>query len=471
MLPEWRLAVVLDTTDTEAHLGVLDHAAGSTTPQPRVLPLQLASLAWARPVKDENLGPAPRRMADVVQPGDVVMVEPEAAAPAQGKTPARPERLTLRQIPLVQGALVSMDPTTGRVLAMSGGWSFEQSQFDRATQAVRQPGSSFKPMVYLTAMEKNISPSQRFLDVPYVVDLGAAGRWRPHNDENDFNGSVPLHVALEKSLNLVTVRLAAQIGMASVAQTATAFHVVDSMPRVLPAALGAVGTTVLRQAGAFASLDMGGHEVTPSFIDSVQESSGQVLWRPEGIVCQGCDNKAAPPAVVDQRKQIADPASVFQVVTMMQGVMLRGTGAPVGAGLNHILAGKTGTSNEFTDAWFVGFSPDLVTAVWVGFDDPTKSLGNNAFGAQVAGPIWHDYMASALRNRPNLPFTPPPGVTMATWDSGFGQVTDAFKPGQQPGASGPAGDGGTDSALADPSPTSGTAAHAAGVDSGLGGLY
>jgi penicillin-binding protein 1A len=471
MPAEWRLAVVLDMTESEAHLGVLDRAAGSATPQPRVLSMLLSGLGWARPLRGDTLGPAPRRMADVVQPGDVVMVESEPGVPAQGKTPARPERVALRQIPLVQGALVSMDPVTGRVLAMSGGWSFEQSQFNRATQAVRQPGSSFKPMVYLTAMEKNISPSQRFLDVPYVVNLGAAGKWRPHNDENDFSGSVPLHVALEKSLNLVTVRLASQLGMDAVAQTAIAFHVVDSMPRVLPAALGAVGTTVLRQAAAYASLDMGGREVTPSFIDSVQDSNGNVLWRPDALGCQGCDDAANPPAVVDQRKQIADPASVFQVVTMMQGVMQRGTGATVGAGLNRTLAGKTGTSNDFTDAWFVGFSPDLVTAVWVGFDDPTKSLGNDAFGARVAGPIWHDYMAAALQNRPNLTFTPPPGVTLSTWDSGFGQVTDAFKPGQQPGVSAPAGDGGVADAPPDSTPTSGSAPHAAGVDSGLGGLY
>jgi penicillin-binding protein 1A len=267
------------------------------------------------------------------------------------------------------------------------------------------------------------------------------------------------------------VRLASQLGMESVAQTAIAFHVVDSMPRVLPAAHGAVGTTVLRQAAAFASLDMGGREVTPSFIDSVQDSNGNVLWRPDALGCQGCDDAANPPAVVDQRKQIADPASVFQVVTMMQGVMQRGTGATVGAGLNRTLAGKTGTSNDFTDAWFVGFSPDLVTAVWVGFDDPTKSLGNDAFGARVAGPIWHDYMAAALQNRPNLTFTPPPGVTLSTWDSGFGQVTDAFKPGQQPGVSAPAGDGGVADAPPDSTPTSGSAPHAAGVDSGLGGLY
>jgi len=365
------------------------------------------------------------------------------------------------------------------VLAMSGGWSFEQSQFNRATQATRQPGSSFKPMVYLAAMEKNISPSQRVLDVPYVVDLGVAGKWRPHNDENDFSGPVSLHMAIAKSLNLVTVRLASQIGMDAVAQTAIAFHVVDTMPHVLPAALGAVGTTVLRQAAAYASLDMGGREVRPSFIDSVQDSTGKILGQAPGLGWAACGPGATgaapaapamPPAFIDDRTQLADPASVFQVVTMLQGVMLQGTGVPVGAGINHVLAGKTGTSNDFTDAWFVGFTPDLVTAVWVGFDDPTKSLGNNAFGAQIAGPIWHDYMAAALKDRPMLKFIPPPDVTLATWDSGSGPVTDAFKAGQVPGASGPMG-GSADVDTTDPSPVSGTAVHAAGVDSGLGGLY
>jgi penicillin-binding protein 1A len=479
MLGKWRLGMVLETTDSEAHIGILERLDPSGPLQPRELPLALSSLAWARPALRDSLGPAPRRITDVLQAGDLVMVEPEPAVAAAGKTPARPERLALRQIPLVQGAIVSMDPVTGRVLAMSGGWSFEQSQFNRATQATRQPGSSFKPMVYLAAMEKNISPSQRVLDVPYVVDLGAAGKWRPHNDENDFSGPVSLHMAIAKSLNLVTVRLASQIGMDAVAQTAIAFHVVDTMPHVLPAALGAVGTTVLRQAAAYASLDMGGREVRPSFIDSVQDSTGKILWQAPGLSCAACDPAATgaapaapamPPALIDDRTQLADPASVFQVVTMLQGVMLQGTGVPVGAGINHVLAGKTGTSNDFTDAWFVGFTPDLVTAVWVGFDDPTKSLGNNAFGAQIAGPIWHDYMAAALKDRPMLKFIPPPDVTLATWDSGSGPVTDAFKAGQVPGASGPMG-GSADADTTDPSPVSGTAVHAAGVDSGLGGLY
>ncbi len=374
----------------------------------------------------------------------------------------------------MQGALVSLDPATGRVLAMSGGWSFEMSQFNRVTQAQRQPGSSFKPYVYLTALEQDISPSQRFLDAPFVVDQGAAGKWRPGNFEQDFNGPVPLRVALEKSLNLVTVRVANRIGMEAVAKTAADFHVVDNLPRVLPAALGAADTTVLRQAAGYAGFDAGGKEVIPTLIDSVQDRDGHVIWRAAGVACQGCDDKARPPALTDDRKQVADPASVFQLIGMMQGVVQRGTGVPAGAGLNRAIAGKTGTTQDFNDAWFGGFTPDLVTVVWVGFDDP-NSLGDNETGAAVAAPIWHDFMAVALKNRPNLKFVAPPGVTMASWDSGSGMVTDAFKPGQEPGGSGPMdGGGGGSAATADASGSTGTASaspHAAGVDTALGGLY
>ncbi len=470
MLAEWRLAVVIEASDAEARVGFMERIAGSTAQQPRLLPVPFADLAWARSAKDGKLGPVPKRLSEVMQPGDIVMVEPSAAQPAQGRTPARPERAVLRQIPLVQGALVSLDPATGRVLALSGGWSFELSQYNRVTQANRQPGSSFKPYVYLTAMARNIAPSQRVLDAPFVVDQGAAGKWRPHNDEEDFSGPVPLRVALEKSLNLVTIRLADLLGMSAVAKTAIDFHVVDDMPRVLSAALGAVETTVMRQAAGYAALANGGHEVIPTLMDSVQDRDGKVIWRAPLPQCMACTDPSAPPQLTDSRRQLADPASVFQVVTMMQGVMQRGTGVPVAAGINRALAGKTGTTSDFTDAWFVGFSPDLVTAVWVGFDKPTETLGNNAFGATTAGPIWHDYMAVALANRPNLKFVPPPGVTMASWETGSGQVTDAFKPGQTPGGSAAsigrpsAGGGGTN----DPRPSKPTAG---GVDSDLGGLY
>lgn len=487
-LPEWQLGMVIETPDAStARIGVLDSIPGISTKLPRVLPLTLSDLAWARPAKPgpsgglPQLGPTPKKITDVVNQGDLVMVQVQPATPARGKLAAQPERLVLRQVPVVQGALVSLDPATGRVLALSGGWSFEGSQFDRATQAQRQPGSSFKPFVYLTALEAGLSPSQRFLDAPFVVDQGADGKWRPGNYELEFNGPVPLRVALEKSLNLVTVRVADRIGMAAVAKTAIAFHVVDQMPHVLAGALGAVETTVLRQAAAYGGLAMGGREVLPTFIDSVQDRTGHVLYQAPARRCDGCDDPSHPPTLLDPRPQIADRASVFQLINMMEGVVARGTGFAAGQGLNRQIAGKTGTTQDFQDAWFVGFTPDLVTAVWIGYDTPT-TLGNGDTGGAISAPVWHDFMAVALKNRPNLSFPMPPGVTMASWDSGSGTVTDAFKPGQVPGASDnlAVSTAGVPTTSTPPSGRPGAPATAqvsppppaaAGVDTGLGGLY
>jgi penicillin-binding protein 1A len=300
-----------------------------------------------------------------------------------------------------------------------------------------------------------------------VIDT-PEGRWRPGNFEGTFSGPTPLRTALEQSLNLVTLRVAQQVGMQAVADNAIAFHMVDSMPRVLPAALGAVDTTVLREAGAYASLAAGGREVVPSFIDSVQDRDGHVVQRSPGVDCQDCADAAKPPELTDSRKQIADPASVFQLVTMMQGVVQRGTGIPAAKGLNRPIAGKTGTSQDFADAWFSGFTPDIVTVVWVGFDNPA-SLGENETGAAVAAPIWHDYMAIALANHPVLPFPQPPGVTMASWSTATGTVTDAFKPDQVPGASAPLNMGLASASPDDPQGAT-TTVHG-GVDTNLGGLY
>ena len=438
MLPDWRLAVVAGLTDAEAKVEWL-----SPTGERRAAVLALSDVAWARPVRDGKPGAGAaadgRRRAGRRRGDDRAAIgaaEPPPVAPpmpAKGKAPPPPpappaNRATLRQIPLVQGALVSLDPRTGRVLAMVGGWSFEQSQFNRATQANRQPGSSFKPIVYLTALEKGISPSQKFLDAPVVVDT-PEGRWRPGNYEGTFSGPISLRVALEESMNLVTIRVAQQVGMEAVADNAIAFHMVDSMPRVLPAALGAVDTTVLREAGAYASIADGR---AGGRADADRQRAGPRRpcrdARPPGLDCGDCADAAKPPSLTDERPQIADPDSVFQLITMMQGVVQRGTGVPAGQGLNRPIAGKTGTTQDFTDAWFAGFTPDLVTAVWVGFDNPA-SLGDNETGGVVAAPIWHDYMAIALKGRPVLSFPMPPGVTMAPWDSGRGTVTDAFKAG------------------------------------------
>ena len=268
MMPGWRVAVVLEEAGGQAKLGWLDDRGAGVSPQPTISTVHLSDVGWSHLAKadGENTG-AIRRMEDVAGRGDLVMVE---IVPGQGRAGA--DHLVFRQIPAVEGALVSLDPQTGRVMAMSGGWSGEAGEFNRATQAQRQPGSSFKPFVYLTAMEKGISPSARFLDEPFVL-----GDWRPNNYEMNFGGPTPLHVALEESLNLVTVRVAAHVGMDAVAKTAIFYHLVDSMPRVLPASLGAVETTVLREAGAYAAFAQGGRQVMPSLIDSVQDRSGTVI--------------------------------------------------------------------------------------------------------------------------------------------------------------------------------------------------
>ncbi len=449
MLAGWFLGVALEVGGAEAKVAWTDNAGANHS-----TPMLLADSGWARPNRNGALGAAPRRMADVVQLGDVVMIEPVG------------EKLLLRQVPQVQGALVSLDPLTGRVLAMSGGWNFESSQFNRATQAQRQPGSSFKPMVYLTAMQQDLSPSQKVLDGPFQLDQGAAGVWRPGNYEKGFAGPISIHQALERSLNLVTIRLAQKVGMDAVAANAIAFHVVDGMSHFLPNALGAVETTVLRQAGAYASLDENGREVVPSVIDSVQDRDGHVIWRAPGYACTGCSDPSRGPRLDDNRKQIADPQSVFQVVKMMEGVVAHGTGFEAGHGLGRLaVAGKTGTTQDFNDAWFVGFTPDLVTAVWMGFDNPS-SLGDKETGGTVAAPIWHDFMAQALKDRPNLPFHVPDGLTVASWG---GHLTDAFKAGQVPGQSGPTIGGGDGPATG--GETASTGGTGTGVDSGVGGLY
>ncbi len=407
MLPDWRLAVVL--SPALGTVGWLDDDGAAGAPgTSHDGGLKGDDLAWMRTYK-------------AIRPGDVLMVEPDRTADGRLVGP-----VNIRQIPQVEGAVVSMEPATGRVLALVGGWSFDSSQFNRATQALRQPGSSFKPIVYLAGMMQGISPSQKFEDEPY-----SNGSWHPQNYELTFGGPTSLHDALRKSLNLVTIRLAAHIGMGNVAKLAIALHEVDAMPKVLPAALGAVETTVLRESGAYASIASGGREVLPSLIDDVEDRDGHVIWRAAGLGVQGAD-PAAPPVLTDTRRQVADPASAFQVVQMMRAVLKPGgTGRQAGAGIDFPIAGKTGTSQDFHDAWFAGFAPNLLTVVWVGFDNP-QTLGPKQDGDTVAGPIWNHVMKDAMADRPKVEFRVPDGIAVVRYD---GDTLDAFKPGQEPGLS------------------------------------
>jgi len=432
MLRSWRLAVVLPGA---THVGWMEEDSTHTSA------LIGADLAWAR------------RMHPL-RAGDVVMIEPQEGGSA-----------ALRQVPRVEGAAVTMDVRTGRVLSLVGGWSFHDSQFNRATQALRQPGSSFKPFVYLAAMEAGISPSEKFDDSPVSY-----GDWHPRNYEHDNWGPTRLHDALRESRNLVTIRVAAHLGMKAVADTAIRAGLVDQMPHVLPAALGAVETTVLREAGAYAAIANGGHIVTPSLVDDVQDPDGTVIWQSKnytlGTVMQAppappASSSAVPsptiapdsgapavppvtalpvpgsvqvPLLTDGRPTLASEDSAFQIVTMMRDVIANGTGRMAGSGIDSPIAGKTGTSQDFHDAWFAGFSPDIVTVVWVGFDTP-ETLGKNEDGGRIAGPIWNRIMKVALADRPKLDFRVPADITLARYDTGRISAVDGFKPDQIPGAS------------------------------------
>ncbi|MCB1556459.1 MAG: penicillin-binding protein, partial [Alphaproteobacteria bacterium] len=396
---DWQKAVVLTVTDKQATIGFADKSRDT---------LALEYLSWARPpLKNGLTGPAPDSVRSVLKPGDVILTDEvtlESGEKVRG----------LRQIPAVNGALVAMDPHTGRVLAMEGGWSYEQSEFNRATQAWRQPGSAFKPFVYLAALDKNFTPATLVLDAPFVIDQGPGlPKWRPSNYTNEFYGPTPIRVGIEKSRNLMTVRLADYVGMDTVAAYAHTFGVMDDMPQFLSYALGSGETTLLRLTTGYAQFVNGGKEITPSLIDRIQDRRGKTVFSHDTRVCEYCGDRVAwtgqePPVVPDNRAQLADPRRVYQIVSMLEGVVERGTGVRIKE-LGRPLAGKTGTTNESKDAWFIGFSPDLAVGVFVGFDDP-HTLGKKETGSSVAVPIWKDFMEEALKDAPVVPFRVPAGI-------------------------------------------------------------
>ena len=483
--PEWRHAVVLEVREREARVGWFERAHARAPAEPRTGALLLEDLAWARPVlpgpqqAPQRLGNPPRRMADVVQPGDVVLIEhgaaPTAAPPAapgpraQAAPPPRADRVQLRQMPEVEGAIVALDPHTGRVLAISGGWSFDRSWFNRATQAQRQPGSSFKPFVYIPALEAGIPPNQRFLDADVEVVTGNQV-WRPQNSDGRTMGYVSMRRSMELSRNLATVRIAQQVGMDRVSETAGRFGVIDNMPRFMAMSLGAGETTVLRQAAAYAAFVNGGRRVEPTLIDSVQDQRGRVIWRSPARECQACNStgpEGGPPRLTDNRRQIVDPITAFQMTSILQGAVERGTGGRARDGLNRPVAGKTGTTDDFKDAWFVGFTPDVVIAVWIGYDEPRTlqragEPGVEVTGGRLAAPVFRDVLAAALQGSPPVPFRAPPGVALVRITHDTGQtILEAFRPGTENSAVAP-GEWGAGTA---------NPGAAARVDSGLGGLY
>jgi penicillin-binding protein 1A len=394
----WKLAVVLKTSHEEATIGFADKA------RDRIL---LKYLSWAREhLESGERGADVMSVRDVLSPGDVIMVE---QVEVDGQMV-----YGLRQIPAANGSLIALDPHTGRVLAMQGGFSYDESEFNRALQAWRQPGSAFKPFVYLAALDKGFTPATLVLDAPFVIDQGhGLGKWRPANYTREFYGPTPIRVGIEKSRNLMTVRLADFVGMDNIVEYARKFGVIDNMTPLLANALGSEETTLLRLTTGYAQLVNGGKKIKPTFIDRIQDRRGKTVFSYDKRPCVGCGNlveweEQEVPAIPDTREQIADPRKTYQVVSMLEGVVQRGTGIRIKA-LGRPLAGKTGTTNQSMDTWFIGFSPDLVVGVFIGFDEP-RTLGKNETGSSVAVPVFRDFMKEALANTPPAPFRVPPGV-------------------------------------------------------------
>jgi penicillin-binding protein 1A len=358
--------------------------------------------------------------------GDLIFVEQTS-----------PGAFRLRQVPAVNGALVAIDPWSGRVLAMVGGYSYSLSNFNRATQAMRQPGSAFKPFVYATALENGYTPASTVLDAK--LDLkGANGEvWSPENYHKQFYGALPLRKGLEQSINAMTVRLAQSVGMPKIVKTAQDFGVVRDMEPVLAMALGAGETTPFKLTAAYAPFVNGGRKVEPHLIELVQDREGKTIFRADQRECPGCSGPfvgdGESPHVPVAGKQVIDPITAYQMTTMLQGVVQRGTAAAVSS-LGKPLAGKTGTTNEYRSAWFVGYSPDLIVGVFVGFDD-NHSLGEGETGAVDSVPVFIDFMGTVLKGQPVHDFKPPRNAKFGM----VGGIREAFRPGTEPRFTAPSG--------------------------------
>jgi penicillin-binding protein 1A len=423
----WRMAVVLEVSGGRARVGLQPkrEASGQVVRDREIGFVTADGAKWTR-----------RPVERAVSPGDVVYVEP-----LEGKA----GQYRLRQIPEISGAIVAMDPYTGRVHAMVGGFSFDQSEFNRASQAMRQPGSSFKPIVYATALDNGYTPSSQILDAPFVLDMGPGqAAWAPSNYDGKSAGLRTLRYGIEHSKNLMTVRLSNEVGMPAISEYARRFGVYDDMLPLLSMSLGAGETTVMRMTAAYSMFANGGRRIKPTLIDHIQDRSGRTIYRHDDRKCTACDSDkwdgGAPPKLADNREQVLDPLTAYQMTSILEGVVQRGTAQTVKA-VGKPLAGKTGTTNDAKDVWFVGFSPDLAVGVFIGYDQP-KSLGNAATAGQYAAPVFRDFMQMALKDKPATPFRVPPGIklirvnassgTRAGSGEGGNVILEAFKPGTTP---------------------------------------
>ncbi len=430
-VPEWNLAVVLSVDEESAKLGLRPdrEASGDVAPERETIELAASGLDWIKTTNIDGNRKKASGIGDVLQVGDVVYVE------------KKDDGYELQQVPKVSGALISMDPNTGRVLAMVGGFSYSESQFNRATQAYRQPGSAFKPFVYAAALDNGYTPASVVLDAP--IQLVSGGQvWEPKNYGGTHAGPSTLRLGIERSRNLMTVRLAKDMGMQLVAEYAERFGIYDHLPPYLAMALGSGETTALRLVSAYAVIANGGRSIEPSFIDRIQDRYGRTIYKHDQRVCEGCNasdwHGQDEPQLIDNREQVLDPMTAYQITSMMEGVVQRGT-ATLLRDMGRPLAGKTGTTNEEKDAWFVGFTPNVVTGVYIGFDKPTP-MGRGATGGHLAAPVFKEFMTAALKDQPIADFRLPAGMNVVEIDRKTGMratggedtILEAFKPGTGP---------------------------------------
>jgi penicillin-binding protein 1A len=393
---DWRAAVIDQATGSNVTVRFADGGGG---------PLEGADVTWARAGKG-------------LKHGDLVFVEPTSAG-----------RYGLRQVPAVNGAIVAIEPRSGRVLAMVGGYSFSLSNFNRATQAMRQPGSAFKPFVYATALENGFSPASVVTDAPLSFRDNAGNVWAPENYSRRFYGPTVFRNGLVYSRNVMTVRIAQKVGMRKIRDAAIRAGVVDDMAPVLAMSLGAGETTPFKLTAAYSAFANGGRRIEPHLIEMVGDRQGKVAWKSDRRDCPRC---SAPyggeesPRIPPGGTQVMDPITAYQITTMLQGVVQQGTAAAVSS-LGRPMAGKTGTTNEYRSAWFVGYTPSLVVGVFVGFDD-NRSLGDGETGTSGAVPIFMDFMRDALRGQPVEDFKPPRDTKYAL----VGGRREAFRPGTEP---------------------------------------
>jgi penicillin-binding protein 1A len=452
----WRLGVVLQTAKDKAVIGLQParYANNTIEAERKTIDLPAEGVKWAiDSVSRKSRAKGPLGVSDVLTAGDIVYVSPPTELDTLNREPVRdpkkgekPLPWQLMQVPQIGGATVVMDPHTGRILALVGGFSFAESQFDRAVQARRQPGSSFKPIVYAAAIDNGYTPASVVNDAAFAIDQGnGQGEWKPENYDKQVHGPQPLRIGIEKSRNLMTVRLAQDIGMPIVSEYARRFGVYDDLPPLLSMALGAGETTLVRLTTAYSMFVNGGKKINYTFIDRIQDRLGQTIWRHDTRTCDNCVQAAwrgqDEPQLNDPRRQIMDPMTAYQVTSMLEGVAIRGTGAVIWRRVQKPLGGKTGTTNEEKDAWFIGFSPDIAMGVFIGYDNP-QPMGHGETGGELAAPIFADFFKMALKDRPAVPFRTPPGIVQVRVNKRTGQRTDPndpeaiaeyFKPGTEPG--------------------------------------